>query len=71
MVGELAAETTRRLALVTAGKPAPASYSVGGKSVQWTEYVSTMTGLIKDANALVVAAGGDGGLYEITARGYT
>lgn len=70
LAGELANETARRLALTAAGKPPPATYSVGGKTVGWTEYVRTMNQLIKDANELVVAAGGDGGLYELVTRGY-
>jgi hypothetical protein len=71
LVNELAAETARRVALVTAGNPPPVSYTVGGKQVQWTEYVTQMSASIKLMNELVVASGGDGGLYETVIQGYS
>lgn len=69
---ELSDECDRRAALTEAGNPPPATYSVGGKSVSWTDYISTMLNLYKLANEHVIAAGGDGdGLYEERMRCYT
>lgn len=66
---ELSNETARRLALTVAGDPPPTNYSVGGKSFSWNDYVRTMLGLIKDANDLVIMAGGeDGGIPEVHVR---
>ncbi len=70
LINELAAETARRAALVAAGNPAPASYQVGGKQVQWNEYILAMSQQIREWNAFIVAAGGDGGLYEVVIQGY-
>ena len=70
LAAELAGESARRAGLVAAGNPPPATYSVGGKTVDWTGYVTAMQALIKAQNAEVLAAGGDGGLYEIVTRGY-
>lgn len=68
---ELENETARRTALTVAGHPPPATYNSGGKSVSWTEYMSTMLGKVAEVNALIVAAGADGGLYEERIRGYS
>lgn len=70
LVAELKGETARRAALVLAGNPAPATYSVGGKNVSWNEYLTMMVEQVKAMNELVIAAGGDGGLYEQVIRGY-
>lgn len=66
LVAELKAETARRASL----GPKP-TYSVGGKSVDWTGYVVAMQKLIADQNAFIIAAGADGGLYEEHMRGYS
>jgi hypothetical protein len=71
LVAELKAETARRLALVMAGNPPPATYTVRGRSTDWTGYLQAMQALIKEWNEVVISAGGDGGLYEEVARGYT
>lgn len=71
LVAELKGETARRAALVAAGKPPPTTYSFGSRSMAWNEYVSMMLEQIKAANEIVLAAGGDGGLYEETMRLYT
>lgn len=60
LVSEFKAEMTRRAALVAAGHPPPTDASMGGKSVQWNAYVTTMTAQIKEWNAFVIAAGGEG-----------
>lgn len=70
LIAELKGETARRAALVAAGNPAPATYSVGGKNVSWNEYLTMMVEQVKAMNELVIAAGGDGGLYEQVIRGY-
>lgn len=70
LLAELANESARRAALTAAGNPAPATYQAGNKQVHWTEYVVAMQKLIADQNALIIAMGGDGGLYEIVSRGY-
>jgi diacylglycerol kinase family enzyme len=71
LIAELKGETARRAALVAAGKPPPATYTVSGKTVDWTGYVTAMQDLIQKQTELVVAAGGDGGLYEEITRGYS
>ncbi len=71
LIAELKAETARRVALVQAGNPPPTTYSVGGKSVEWNAYLTEMRESIKEWNELVIACGGDGGLYEITETGYS
>jgi hypothetical protein len=68
---ELENETARRLALTAAGHPPPATYTVAGKQVDWNGYLSLMLARIKEANDAVLAAGGDGGLYEERVRAYT
>jgi len=69
MAAELAAEMARRAALVAAGHPPPISGSFGGKSVSWTEYVTSMQKAIADMNALIVATGAEG-IAEIWVRAY-
>lgn len=68
---ELEDETLRRATITAAGNPAPTTYSVAGKNVSWNEYMTMMLARIKEANEMVLAAGGDGGLYELRTRGYT
>ena len=70
LVQELANESARRMTLTAQGNPPPATYSVGGKTVDWTGYVTAMQALIAAQNKEVIAAGGDGGLYETVTRGY-
>lgn len=66
---ELANETERRAALTTAGHPPPATYSVGGKSVSWTEYMSMMVAQVKELSSLITSIGGDeGGIPEVSVR---
>jgi hypothetical protein len=66
---ELEDETARRAALVAAGNPPPTSYSVGGKSVSWNDYYRTMMQMVKDADEMVLMAGGDdGGVPEVIVR---
>jgi len=64
LAAEIKGETARRAALVAAGKPAVATYSVGGKSVSWGEWLGGKVKEMTDLNALIQAMGGDGGLYE-------
>ncbi len=71
LILELKLETARRVALVRAGNPAPVSYQVGGKQMSWNEYVTTMTTQIQQMNELVIACGGDGGLYEVCIQGWS
>lgn len=71
MIAELKGETARRAALVAAGNPPPATYTVRGRTVDWTGYLTAMQALIQKQNELVIQAGGDGGLYEEITRGYT
>ena len=71
LAAELAGETARRAAIVAAGNPPPATYSVLGKSVSWNDYVSMMGAQIKAWNEEALAAGADGGLFELRVRGYT
>lgn len=71
LLAELAGETARRAALVAAGNPPPATYTVRGRTTDWTGYLTAMQAIVKEMNELVIAAGGDGGLYEEVARGYT
>ncbi len=71
LAAELKGETARRAALVAAGNPAPATYSVGGKNTDWNGYLSMMLDKINTLNEQVVAAGGDGGLYEEVLRGWS
>lgn len=61
---ELADETARRAALALAGHPPPTSYSAGGKSLSWNEYMSMMLKAIADLNELINATGADGGFPE-------
>lgn len=68
---ELENETARRLALTEAGQPPPASYSLGGKSVSWSEYLTSRKQDIIDLNELINATGADGGIAEKWVRGYT
>ncbi|MGH8358110.1 MAG: hypothetical protein ACRESF_11510 [Pseudomonas sp.] len=71
LIAELKAETARRLVLIQAGNPPPMTYSVGGKQVSYNEYLTMMSEQIKAWNELIIAAGGDGGLYEDVVRGWT
>lgn len=71
MIAELKGETARRAAIVAAGNPPPATYTVAGKQVDWNQYMQVMLDKIKQINEMVIAAGGDGGLYEEHIRGYT
>jgi hypothetical protein len=62
---ELENETLARLTLTEAGKPPPVTYSSGGKSVSWNDYVSMMVGKIKDLDELILNMGADeGGIPE-------
>lgn len=61
---ELQDETLRRATLTAAGHPPPTSYTSGGKSVSWNEYVSTMRESIKELNELINVTGADGGFPE-------
>lgn len=70
LVTELKMEMTRRAALVAAGNPPPVSYSLDGKSVSWNEYLSLMTGKIREFNQMVISAGADGGIIDEWVRGY-
>jgi hypothetical protein len=70
LVAEFRGETARRAALVAAGSPPPATYSVNGRSVDWNNYMRLMMDEIRRANELVVAVGGEG-LAEEHIRGYT
>lgn len=67
---ELKNETARRAALTAAGHPPPATYTVGGRSVDWSGYLAAITAQIKEIDALVAANGGDGGYPEVVVRGY-
>lgn len=67
---ELENETSRRAALTEAGKPAPATYSLGGKSVSWSEYVSSRIKDIKELNEMINMAGADGGIPDFSLKGY-
>lgn len=49
MLQELEDETARRLALTAAGKPAPVTYSWGGRSVDWNGYRTSAMAAIKEA----------------------
>ncbi len=68
---ELKGEMVRRAAIVAAGNPPPTTYTVGGKNVDWNGYLSATLQHIAELNQQVLAAGGDGGLYEISERAYT
>ncbi len=70
LAAELAGETARRAAIVAAGNPAPATYTVSGKTVQWTEYLTAILDKIAVLNQQVIAAGGDGGIIEEYIRAY-
>ena len=60
-------ELARVLALTEAGNPAPVTYSVGGKNMQWTEWYTQTQALIEKYDALIIAAGADdGGIPEAT-----
>ena len=59
------------MVLTAAGHPPPASYSSGGKSVSWTEYLSMAIDKLKELETLITAAGADGGIVEIDQRMYT
>ena len=39
--------------------------------MSWNEYIAMMLAQIKAANEAVLAAGGDGGLYEEVLHGYS
>lgn len=71
LIAEVKGETARRAALVAAGNPPPVTYTVRGRSTDWVGYLTAMGDLIQHYNELVIAAGGDGGLYEVVTRGYT
>jgi hypothetical protein len=71
LIAELKGETARRAALVAAGNPPPTTYTVKGRSTDWNGYLTAMIAQIKEMNELVIACGGDGGLYEQVLRGYT
>lgn len=44
---EVEDETARRAALTAAGKPAPTSYSFGGRSMSWNEWLNATSAAIK------------------------
>lgn len=71
LLAELKGETARRAALVAAGNPPPATYTVAGKTVSWNEYMTMMLTQIKEVNEAALAAGGDGGLFEEHMRLYS
>lgn len=49
MLQELEDETARRLVLTAAGKPAPTTYSWGGRSVDWNGYRTSALQAIQEA----------------------
>ena len=53
---ELRNETGRRAALTALGHPPPATYTVAGKSVAWTEYMKEMMAVAKGYEELAAAA---------------
>jgi hypothetical protein len=63
---ELENETLRRLNLTAAGNPPPTSYTVGGKQVQWNEYLQTMLAQIQGYNDLIAR----NAPYELPIQGY-
>ncbi len=66
----LSLEYANELAYRAANGPKP-TYTVKGKQVDWSKYQAQMLLDLRELNALVLAAGGDGGLYEEVTRGYT
>jgi hypothetical protein len=70
LVAELQGETARRKALVEAGHPPPATYSAGGRSLDWNGYLRMMVDEIERINAQVIRAGGDGGLIDEQVQGW-
>ena len=47
LIAEVKAETARRAALTAAGNPAPTTYQVAGRQVDWNGYLEAMRDQIK------------------------
>jgi hypothetical protein len=49
----------------------PATYTAGGKTVSWNEYLQTTLDRNAKHNQQVIEAGGDGGIIQVDERAYT